>query len=466
MGILGTRESVARSTKSPQDPEFMATQTEAACLLETGALYTKRIMFRAGQSDPIFAGIKQGVFSLYYGDAPIYHFDLDGRWQRAFVGGTHFLKSLDGTVQAIDRVREGANMVLKRRTLAFAEASDLDGSVRSAALELLEALNCGRLEHVAPPTTTSPLLDDEVRDLLDRIAGWDAARWFAQREKYLGTYGPLPIVPPDCHHAVVLQATLGHAGGRNFGYGAGAEHYVRSPAEFDEHARTVAELLGRRILQCKAIFVGGSDFLRLPNEQVAADLEIVAREFPSGLAREGPGMPASSLPGGVHTFLEDLAHPQLEPAAWRRYGQLGLKRVHLGIESGDRQIRAQYGKTWDNDDLIGTVTEIKASGIGVSVLVLIGAGGLLFAERHLDATIQLIESLPLGAGDLISLLDANELADPGSVGDGPGRIPVPLSGTAWSAQQAELKKSLAAFRARTGAKVAPYSLEKQGASQY
>ena len=72
--------------------------------------------------DPIFAGFRPGVFSLYFGDAPIYHFDLEGRWQRAFVAGTHYLKGLDATVQAIDRVREGANLVLKRRTLGYAEA--------------------------------------------------------------------------------------------------------------------------------------------------------------------------------------------------------------------------------------------------------------------------------------------------------------------------------------------------------
>ena len=98
--------------------------TEAACLLEQGASYRRRIGLKpiAAPGDPIFAGFKHGAFSLYFGDAPIYHFDLEGRWQRAFVDGTHYLKGLDATVHAIDRVREGPNLVLKRRTLADAEA--------------------------------------------------------------------------------------------------------------------------------------------------------------------------------------------------------------------------------------------------------------------------------------------------------------------------------------------------------
>ena len=62
-------------------------RTEAACLLEQGALYRRRIGLEpvGGDGEPIFAGFKHGAFSLYFGDAPIYHFDLEGRWQRAFV---------------------------------------------------------------------------------------------------------------------------------------------------------------------------------------------------------------------------------------------------------------------------------------------------------------------------------------------------------------------------------------------
>src|SRR6202041_2646641 len=87
---------VAYYNESPQfrgerfrGPSLMADNhhTEAACLLEQGATYHRRIGFEpvASPGDPVFAGFKPGAFSLYFGDAPIYHFDLEGRWQRAFV---------------------------------------------------------------------------------------------------------------------------------------------------------------------------------------------------------------------------------------------------------------------------------------------------------------------------------------------------------------------------------------------
>ena len=128
----------------------------------------------------------------------------------------------------------------------------------------IEALGSGRLERVEPPSRARPLPSDELRASLEQVARWDAAAWFAHREKYIGTYGPLPLLPPDCLNAVVLQATLGHAGGITFGLSAAAEHSVRSASEFEEHARTVAELLGRRTLQSRSVFLGGGDVLRRP----------------------------------------------------------------------------------------------------------------------------------------------------------------------------------------------------------
>jgi hypothetical protein len=424
----------------------MAGKTEAACLLESGSLYTRRVVLQPEAGDPIFAGWKQAAFSLYFGDAPVYHFDPEGRWQRAFVGGTHYLKGLDTTVQAIERVREGENLVLKRRTLSFAEASDLDAAVRSTALDLLLSLGSDRLDRVDPPPGVQPLGVEELRTTLEAVGRWDAARWFAQRETYLGTYGPLPILPPDCQNPVVLQATLGNARGVTFGGAPEAPHYVRSPDEFDSHARTVAELLGRRVLQCKSAFLAGSDVLVRTPDEVTSYLETIARVF-------------DALPGGVHSFLDDPAGDRPDRETWRQYAARGLTRVTLRVESGDAGVRALFGKSWEDRHLRAVVSDLKESGIGVGVMVLVGAGGSEFSDRHVDATPDLIHSLPLGPGDLVSLLDANEVARAAA----PGRraAPAPLTGEAWAAQHAELRRRLAPLRSR-GVKVAPYSLEKQG----
>jgi hypothetical protein len=431
----------------------MVHQTEAACLLRTGALYGSRILLQGpgGDDEPIFAGFKQAAFSLYFGDAPIYHFDGEGRWQRAYVDGVHYLKGLDATVQAIDRVREGENLVLKRRTLGYAEASDLDERVRAAALNLLGALHDGRLERVDPPPSAQPVAPEELLSFLDRIAAWDASAWFAHREKYVATYGPLSFLPPDNPNAVVLQATLGHAGGIAFGLGRVAEHEVRSARAFEEHARAVEALLGRRVAQARSLFLAGGDVLRQPADQVESYLETAARVF-------GVRSDADARLGGIDAFLDDLNPGLPDRAAWSRFRERHLRRVSLGVESGVEAVRSLYGKTWRNEALRAVVADLKEAGLGVNLLVLVDAGGVESADRHVETTAALVNTLPLGAGDLVALLDGNEVRDPDR--SLPGFTP--LTGARWADQQSRLRKALAPVRSGRGAKVAPYSLEKQG----
>jgi hypothetical protein len=438
----------------------MAGETEAECLFETGALYGTRVLLRPSGGDPVFAGFKPGAFSVYFGDAPIVHYDRDGRWQRAYVDGLHYLKGLDGTVQTIDRVREGPNLVLKRRTLSFAEAGAADATARGTALDLIDALDHGRLSPSGPPPKGRLLAVDELRAFLERVARWDAAAWFAHREKYLACYGPPPFLPPDCPSPVILQATVGHEGGVTFGGAPAVAHDVRTPDAFDRHAREVADLLGRRVEQCKAVFLGGSDVLRRPVGDVAAYLEAAARVFPveptDGRRHPDPTGETPHRLDGIHAFLDRFETPLPSPDDWRRFRALGLTRVILGVESGDPGVRALFAKSWADDALRATVSGLKAAAIGVGLAVLVGAGGVEGEASHLAATAALVNALDLGPGDLVSLLDAREVA---------GAEPLaftPLSDPAFDAQRDELKSRLAPVRTAKKAKVVPYSLEKQG----
>lgn len=440
-------------------------QTEAACLLEQGASYRKRIGLQPATADaePIFAGFKQAAFSLYFGDAPIYHFDLEGRWQRAFSAGIHYLKALDASVHAIDRVREGENLVLKRRELDDAEAGALDEQVRSVALEVKRALDAGHLARVEPPAQKAePVATHELRSFLERIGGWDGTAWSAHRSRFQRTYGPLPFLPPECQNAVIVQATIGHATGVSFGLGPVFDPVVRSAAEVERHAHEVAALWGRRLPQSRGLFLAGSDVLCQPVELVADQLRALARAFPikpkARAESDDTRSPQDGTPSfdGVHAWLDDFARARLDRSGWRTLAERGLVRVSLGVESGSQQVRNRYRKNWNDEALLSTVSECKAAGIGLSVLTLVGAGGSELAETHIEATARLIESLELGTGDFVFLLDENEISD----GAAAPRDWTTLGGQAWSEQQAKLKRALGALK-RKSVKVLPYTMEKQ-----
>jgi hypothetical protein len=342
----------------------MAHETEAACLLRTGAQYTRRAGLRAKDGSLVFAGVKHGAFSLYSGDEPIYHVDLEGRWQRVYREGTHYRKALDNTVDAIDRVREGAGLVLRRRTLTYAEVADLDAEVRGAAIELLDGLGAGQFEIVLPPASTQPLGPDDLRELLGRIAGWDAVAWFAHRERYLDTYGVIPFLPPDAHASIVLQATLGHERG---------EPYVRTVAEFEEHARKVAKLWGRRSAQARSVFLAGADVLWQPFDNLVGYCQASSDVFPAE---------------PIDVTLDDFRPGLPDRAGWERLRALRLGRVNILIASAEV------------DGLRSAVAEMKAAGLALGVVLFSGT------------TAAAVNELELSRGDLVYLVDTAEVLKP------------------------------------------------------
>ncbi|APW63188.1 hypothetical protein [Paludisphaera borealis] len=437
-------------------------QTEAACLLQSGAIYHHRIGLQPGdgEGDFVFAGFKQGAFSLYFGDAPIFHFDLEGRWQRAYVRDRHYLKRLDASIHEINRVREGANLVLKRRVLDDAEAQGLDSEIREVAEILRAGLDAQAFRVENPPGEKAKVIDDAaLREFLDRIAAWDASAWSAHRKLYHDSYGPLPFTPPDCQNAVILQATRGDAGGRSFGGGPIHDHGVRTPEEFERHVRDVASLLGRRLLQTRAVFLAGADVLRRPADDVLGYLDAIGRVLPlSANARTTRSDDPESSPmiDDVHVFLDDFSRPiagvDLLAGAHKRR----LSHIALGVESGDPDVRRLYGKDWLDEDLQNFVSRAKESDVELSVLTLVGGGGNERAADHIARTARLIKSLALTRGDLVFLLDEREIADSSN----PGLTP--LDQSAWAEQLDLLRQSLSSLRER-GVKVLPYSMAKQWA---
>jgi hypothetical protein len=428
--------------------------SEAACLIEQGATYRRRVGLRLlpGQGEPIFAGFKPGAFAVYFGDAPFYHFDLEGRWQRAFVDGTHFLKSLDGSVQSIDRVREGANLVLKRNTLTHATANDFDSQVRSMARALIGDLDAGKLGRIEPSSPkATPLSPADLHDFLEQISRWNSAAWSAHRERYGATYGPMPFLPPECLTSVVLQATLGHTVEFGSGRASCAEPCRRTLGEFRQHARDVAALWGRRLLQARTIFLAGRDVLRSPEDDVLAYLNVIREVF---LSDESESAPRSE---GVHVFLDDFGSGRPGQKAWAAFAALGLTRVSVGVVSGDSEVRSIHNQGWSDEDLRASFADLKSAGIGASVLTLVGAGGVEHAGSHVARTAALITSLDLSPGDFVFLLDENELRDSNHA-----RTAIsPLSASAWQQEQTRLKEALAGLKDRK-VKVLPYTMEKQG----
>ncbi len=162
--------------------------------------------------------------------------------------------------------------------------------------------------------------------------------------------------------------------------------------EFEQHAREVAALWGRRLSQSRVAFLAGSDVLRCPVDDIAAYLDAVRQAFPiqpKAASREAdPAEMDSAAPRleGIHAFLDDFTLPRPDRTAWCEFAARGLVRLSLGVESGDPAVRAIYGKSWADEELRSCVADLKAAGLAVSLMTLVGAGGIERAETHVRET--------------------------------------------------------------------------------
>jgi len=456
----------------------MAQLTEAACLIEQGAMFPRRMGFRDSTGGTVLIGFKPGACSIYFDDEPIYHFDLEGRWQRAFIGsdttlpdvpknlagvpGTHYLKALGTSTTALVRLRADKEIKIHRKFLNFAETVDLDDHVRNMAMTLHARIATGELQPVPPPSegrkAGAPVRVEELLDFLERIADWDAAAWLRQKERFEGTFGLLPMNPPVCPGPVVFQATLGDSSPDAIGFGGAASTplYVRDDQEFQKHVQEVVHLWGRRLPQARGLYLAGSDLLSQPMPAVLAYLERIAHVLADStvdIAGRLIDPPRTPQKHDIHLMTHRLNAPVPTVEMLTEYSRRGLAMITLGVESVNQEIRSLYERTWTNADLSEWLTRAAEAQVPVNLVLLVGAGGSRQCETATEVA-DALDQIPLAAGTVIYLLDAADTAEElfkARVGISPNN----------AAALNEMKEALLARLKPKQVKVAHYTLDKE-----
>jgi hypothetical protein len=462
---------LVEATLTTESGLSMSVTTEATMLHQSGAAYRRRVGLVDARGKLTFAGIKPGGFSLYLGEEPHFHFDLEGRWQRMFRAGVHYLKALDGTVDALERVREGGSLVIHRRAASLAEAGDLDEAARTTAVELLTAIASGSASLSDPPAPAEPLGAADLTELLERVSRWDGEAWFRNHGAFLRVYGPGggSFLPPSCPQPIILNAT--HTPGRAGSWAVGPapseseSPRVLSPEEFVAHCAAVANFLGRRAAQARGVVLADGEALRRPAHEIVPWLEAAGRLFPI-MASPGSARRLSERPvetpalDGIYSFLISPERPLPGAEGWGCLRAAHLRRVDIGVVSGDLEVRRVHRCPWVDGDLLQLVGDLQQAGIAIGLVIPVGAGGRELAAHHVDATRNLCNALGLSEGDLVYLVDLEELVGAETESAMQALGVSPLGPAERQSQAHALREALAPLRSRK-IKVVPFSLEKQ-----
>lgn len=315
------------------------------------------------------------------GRADVYSFDAAGRLWTALHEGVSYRRGLNGKVIAKWKT---AGRDRDRRWLTVEESDALLARANHWLCELLEEVHAGQ-PNLSPAIPAPIIAALETARRFDLHLAHQDALAFAQ------VYRPVGILPPDQYMALTLQATEGCS----FNTCTFCDFYrdrpfrIKTPEEFQAHARAVKDYLGAGLTLRRTIFLGDANALVVPMRRLVPLVEIVHREFD-----------VEQL-GGIYAFLDGFSGERKTRQEYSRLVSLGFKRVYLGLESGHDPLLQFLKKPGSAADCVAAVRAMKDAGLAVGVIVLLGAGGRQYAAPHVRDTVRAINAMELDMDDLI-----------------------------------------------------------------
>jgi len=315
------------------------------------------------------------------GQTTVYGYDRAGRLWTAMENNVSYRRGLDGKV--IAKWRSDGDLP-SRRWLSPTKANAWVNHAHRQMKALLASIEHQEVLFEQP-------LPAEGIHLLSVAAAFDAQRAAADAAQFARVYKPIGILPPDQYMAVVLQATEGCS----FNTCTFCNFYrdrpfrIKTPEAFDQHAQAVKAFLGEGLSLRRTIFLGDANALVVPMPRLLPLFQGVHKHFD-----------VEAL-GGIYAFLDGFSGEKKHPADYAELAALGLKRVYIGMESGNADLLRFLRKPGDPTDVIRTVEALKQAGVAVGIIILLGAGGHAFARRHVDDTVAALNSMPLDLEDLI-----------------------------------------------------------------
>jgi len=295
-------------------------------------------------------------------------FDREGRLHLYFRRGATYKRGLASDLHL--RFRDHGR---QRRQLSPEEAGSIFAEAHQQAREIASRVD-GELE----------------ARLSEEVLRWTPERLAAERQRFLSCYRPIAILPPDQYLSIVLQATQGCSWNRctfcNFYMDR--PFRPKSTVEFRHHVEGVKDLLGEGVKLRRGIFLADGNALALSLNRLEPMISIAKEIFPE-----------RSLVGFVDLFSGER-HPVDH---WRRLGQLGLRRVCVGMETGSDELLGLVNKPGSAAELSAFVGDLKRASLSVCLIVIVGLGGREYQSEHSRASIEVLESLPLDETDLVYL---------------------------------------------------------------
>ena len=289
----------------------------------------------------------------------------------------------------------------------------------------------------------------EERERLLRVLAWTPEELAKDEANFRQVYLPISILPPDQYRTLVVQATEGCSYNRCLfcDFYRDRPFHIKSDAELAKHATDLAAFFGERLIDRSGVFLGDGNALVIPTRRLLEMIEYLRQALPPTL-----------LADGIATFMDTFSLERKSVKELRSLRDAGMRTVYVGFETGADDLRRFLLKQGTAEEAVAAMVALKRAGYQLAVILLVGAGGKRFAERHVKDTLAALSRLPLERGDLVYLSPFVEPEDTGYQEAISSSGIEALSAEALRAQYEWLRQALAAMH--PGIRVTLYAISQ------
>lgn len=350
----------------------------------------------------IVFSLKPTSLAIMFDEREVYSFDLEGRLLTAWMNDQTYIRTLDNRVVKKWRERHRGAPWKHIEELKPDEKRQFLSQVWSRMQALLHQLAHHELR-VTRSDGDQEQVAEQLVHRLDQIVNWNVERLERERERFAAVYTPVTILPPDQYLSLVLQATEGcHWNRCTFCHFYRHQRFhIKSEEEFIRHIEGVKQFFGQGIRLRRSIFLGDANALVIPQERLIRFFDLINEAFIIADERARPEDDGSHVFRGIYSFIDAFTGYKKTEADFRQLRRRHLRRVYLGVETGSDELLKFLNKPATAEQALEVTRAVKRAGLRVGVIILIGAGGDRYFREHIDRTIQLLNAMPLGRGDII-----------------------------------------------------------------
>lgn len=393
--------------RSPIEPQALRYQDQRG--LNDVPAYATGLQLTLPDGSHVYLALSPAGLAIYSDGNHAAHYDLEGRLQKVADPGHFWRRSLSGRMLHTWKLTEEEGGGMARVVIPHDTATQIihDAQVRAAAVA--EALRADKATiDLAKPSAEQALR--WITPVLELTAQFDWQRAEEDAARFRAIYGRVAVLPPDQYNALVLQATEGcaHSGCTFCQLYNGVAHRKKPLPEFRRHIQDVIQFHGAGLRARRSIFLGEANALTQPVSMLKEVFQVINEHFelpppetPSAGISANWWMGRENRFDGVSSFLDAFTNPNRTAGDYFDLRRLGLRRVYVGMETGDAQLLKWLHKPGTPESVLKCVRLLKQSDIIVGVIVLIGAGGRENYAAHVRESIRLLNEMPLGSNDYV-----------------------------------------------------------------